>query len=350
MKPSTIGFLAVMLLLFVLTLGIGTCAFIERSKKVQETSIVELAIPVHVVPVTTGTVEDVVYVTGQIEPADRADVIAKIPTPGKLIQARVNKGDHVRRDQVLAEVDRDEVGAVYVPYAVKSPITGTVAKINTDRGSMVTVQVPVAVVINIDQVKVKTSLIEADLERVKEGIPARVSVDAFPGRVFDGTVTRIEPVLDAFSHTAPVEITIANGDHALLPGMFAKASLIADIHHDMPVVPKNVVFKRQGSDLAFVLREDKDENGKPIFNKEGKPLLRIHLTELKLGYFDLDRYEVISGVAVGDSVVDRDQAVLKDRTEVYTQTGAAAGGTAVPPPEAPSARAGDTVEAAPGSP
>jgi len=346
-----------MLLLIVLTAGIAMWAVVEKNKKAEETVKPELAIPVHVIPVATGTVEDIVYVTGQIEPADRADVIAKIPTPGKLIEARVRKGDHVRRDQVLATVDRDEVGAVYVPYAVKSPITGTVAKINTDQGSLITAQVPVAVVINIDRVKVKTSLIEADLQRVKEGIMARVSVDAFPGRLFEGKVTRIEPVLDAFSHTAPVEITIENGDHALLPGMFAKISLVADVHADVPVVPKNVVFKRQGSDLAFVLREDKDDKGNPVLGKSGKPVLRIHLIDLKLGYFDLDQYEVVVGVAAGDSVVDRDQPVLKDRTEVYRvsgdqaqETGAAAGSTAAPPMEAPAPGAGDTREPAPGSP
>jgi hypothetical protein len=181
-------------------------------------------------------------------------------------------------------------------------------------------------------------------------------VDTFPGRVFEGRITRIEPVLDAFSHTAPVEITIENDDHSLLPGMFAKISLIADVHADVPVVSKDVVFKRQGNDLAFVMREEKDEKGEPVLGKNGKPVLRIYLTELKLGYFDLNNYEVTEGVAAGDMVVDRDQPVLKDRTEVYVvsdegvpaETGAAAGDTAAPPPTGvPAPPAGDTSPSAP---
>jgi multidrug efflux pump subunit AcrA (membrane-fusion protein) len=114
-------------------------------------------------------------------------------------------------------------------------------------------------------------------------------------------VARIEPVLDAYSHTASVEITIANSDHALLPGMFARVEIVADERSGVPVLPQNAIFKRQGRDYAFVYNEE-----------EG----RIFLTELKLGYYDLEKYEVVEGAELDDIVVDRNLVILKDRTGV----------------------------------
>lgn len=308
MKPSTILFLIILgiLVLFSMVLAVG--AYQYKQRKAEEVVEVEKSIPVHVVTVSRGKVEDIVYVTGFVEPAERVDVYAKIPMPGKLIAARVQKGDFVKKDRVLATVDRDEVGAIYRKYEVEAPISGIVAAIMDSPGMMVAAQVPVAVIVKIDKVKVKTSIIEADLGRVKEGIPARIRVDAYPDRVFEGKLGRIEPVFDSFSHTAPVEINIDNADHALLPGMFARIELVGDVHENVSVVPKGVIFKREGKDLAYVIKSESGD--------AGKTRLRIDLTEISLGYYDLERFEIMEGAEVGDLLVDRDQVVLKDRTRV----------------------------------
>ena len=162
------------------TVGLGIRAYKLKQKKAAEDVTVETAIPVHAVPVQIGTVEDVVFITGAIEAGDRADVIAKIPTPGRLMEVMVKKGDQVSKNQVLARVDRDEVGSFYMPYLVRSPRNGIVATVMDDLGEMVTAAKPVAVIINLDEVKVITSVIQSDLARIAEGNSARVHVDAFP--------------------------------------------------------------------------------------------------------------------------------------------------------------------------
>ena len=156
-----------------------------------------------------------------------------------------------------------------------------------------------------------------------------------------------------------MEITIENRDHSLLPGMFAKVELISDTHFDVPVVPKEVIMKRQGRDLAFAVREEvkgkkaeaeesdggeapkspdqekeaeeakdeptgdkeaEDETAGDVEQAEGEAAAekryRTYMVELKLGYYDLNQYEVIEGLAPGDLVVDKNIVILKDRTEV----------------------------------
>jgi|GEM_PF-588877 len=273
----------------------------SEMKAEEEAIVVERSVPVHVTTVKKGTVEDIVYVTGYVKAAHRADVYAKIPQPGKLIEAKVERGDKVRKNQVLATVDRDVVGARYLAYGVKAPRSGIVASITDSTGAMITPQMPVAVVVDIDQVKIKTSIIEADLGRVEVGTPARVSVEAYPDRVFQGEVTKIDPILDSMSHTAPVEITIDNPGHELLPNMYARIDLVCGMHSDVPVLGREAVFPKEGKFWVFLVNPEK---------------MIIEKTELELGYFDRKKYEIRKGVSPGDVVVDRDQVVLKDQTRI----------------------------------
>jgi len=307
MKPSTILFSIIFLGLLALTAAAGAYLVYVMGLEKEAEEERSKTIPVHVVEVKRGDVEDVVFISGTVEAAERVDVLAKIPMPGKLIEARVEKGDRVKRDQIIMTVDRDEVGAIYRPYGVKAPAAGIIATIVEDPGALITAQQPVASIIDIDKVKVKTSLIEADLGRVDEGTRARVMVDAYPDRVFEGEVTRISEVLDEFSHTAPIEVTVENPDHKLLPAMFARLELVADKKEDAIVLPKRTVLKRQGKDRVFKVTETEED---------GKKSLSIILTDLDLGYYDQKSYEVISGVKEGDLVVDQDLVILKDRIQV----------------------------------
>jgi multidrug efflux pump subunit AcrA (membrane-fusion protein) len=304
MRPGTILFSFVMVGILLVGAVVGLKAYKSYKKPPEETKVITRTIPVHVSQAATGSVEDVVYVTGSVEAADRVDCYAKIPTPGKLIEAKVKKGDHVGRDQVLITVDRDEIGATYMPYAVKAPSGGEIAFIQDAVGAFINAQQPVATIIRTDEVKVKTTLIEADLQRIKEGTSARIKVDAYPDRVFTGTVTRVNPMLEVFSHTAPIEITVSNSDQALKPAMFARIELVADSKSGVVMLPRANVIRREGKPRCFVVNPD--------FANAKKPVLRVKLTDLQLGYYDLNNYEVVSGVNAGDLVVDQDLVVLKD--------------------------------------
>jgi multidrug efflux pump subunit AcrA (membrane-fusion protein) len=308
MRPGTILFLFVMVGIILVGVLVGVKAYRSYNKPPEETKTLTRTIPVHVSQAATGSVEDVVYVTGSIEAAERIDCYAKIPTPGKLIEAKVKKGDHVGKEQVLITVDRDEIGATYMPYSVKSPASGEVIYIQDSVGAFINAQQPVATIINTGEVKVKTTLIEADLTKIKLGTSARIKIDAYPDRVFNGSVTKFNPVLDEFSHTAPIEIMVSNSDGALKPAMFARIELVADSKSGVVMLPRANVIRREGKARCFVVSPD--------FTNAKKPVLRIKLTDLQLGYYDLTNYEVVSGVNAGDLVVDQDLVVLKDGSVV----------------------------------
>jgi multidrug efflux pump subunit AcrA (membrane-fusion protein) len=292
MKRSSIVFLVV---LFIILVGIAGVAFqmAKAFKAKQEATVEESVIPVVVMEVSKGTIKDIIDLTGWIEPDEKVNVMSKIP--GKLTRNTVREGDEVGQDQTLAYVNRDEIGVTFAEYPVPSPARGIVAKLAFDPGAMVSPQFPLAVVMKIDRVRVKTSVIEQDYGKLRVGLLARVHTEAFPTRVFEGSVYRISPTLDSFSHTATVEILIPNPDHKLRPGMFTTIELVVDTHQGVPVLPKEVVVQRRGLDVVFTLGSD-----------------RVHMQPVKLGYYDLKRYEILDGVKTGDLVVTEDQAILQD--------------------------------------
>ena len=293
MKKSTIGFFVTVAILLVAIVIVGAMAIFGKKKDTK--AIIDIAVPVVVMQVKNGNIEDVIDLTGYIDPKDTVNVVSKIP--GRFTTKVVEKGTYVYKDQTLAYVSREDVGAQFEPFAVKSPIAGVVAKYMFDPGTLVSPQYPLVVVVDVETVLIKTSVVEKDFAKVKFGELGRVYTDAYPDRFFEGHVSKIAPTLDSSAHTAEIEIMIPNYDHLLKPGMFVHVKLVADKHSNVPVVPKTVISKRMGKDMIFVFDP-----------KAG----RVEMRESKLGYYDLNNYEIAGGVKTGDLVVAQDQAILQD--------------------------------------
>ncbi len=92
---------------------------------------------------------------------------------------------------------------------------------------------------------------ESDLGRVQVGQPVRLQFDAFPGRVFRAPVDFINPQVDAASRTARVRMVLANGDGALLPGMYGQARIGVALGRQL-VIPASAVLQTGEQPLAFV--------------------------------------------------------------------------------------------------
>jgi HlyD family secretion protein len=107
---------------------------------------------------------------------------------------------------------------------ITAPISGIVSLRSAELGGMVAQTSPAFIIIDIDTVKAKVSITEADLYKIKLGDEAWVSVDALE-KPIKGVVTVISPMLDMKTRTTTVEISIDNKDHKLKPGMFARAKI-----------------------------------------------------------------------------------------------------------------------------
>ncbi len=107
---------------------------------------------------------------------------------------------------------------------VTAPMAGTVTALSTAPGAFVNdVNAPLMTVSNLERVWVTANVAENEVGLVAAGQQAEVTLAAWPGRRFHGTVQFVSAVLDADTRRVKARIALANDDGALKPNMFATA-------------------------------------------------------------------------------------------------------------------------------
>ena len=167
-----------------------------------------------------------------------------------------------------------------------SPIDGVISARNYDDGDMYGGQV-ILVVEQISPVKMKINVSESYFAKTNKNLDVTLTFDAYGNEEFKGNIDIIYPTINAASHTFPVEISMANENQKIRPGMYGKVVVNFGTKSHV-VVPDQAVMKQAGSGDYYVYTY---KNGKVYSNK------------VELGRRLGDRYEVISGIAPGSQVV-----------------------------------------------
>lgn len=111
--------------------------------------------------------------------------------------------------------------------------------------------------IQVNPVKVMVNLSEKYLPLIKEGLDVEVTTEVYPGKVFLGKVFRIHPTISAATRTFVTEVKVPNKDESLHPGMFARVSLKLG-EKEALIVPAIAVLQQTGTNERYVMLH---ENG-----------------------------------------------------------------------------------------
>ena len=214
----------------------------------------------------------------------------------------IGAGTQQAVDQLKAQLDaaRSQYDNMMENTVLRSPITGVVTARNYDPGDMTGTMPVLSVGQLAPVVKVMINISENDLATISAGMPVTVAFDAFPGEEFSAKVQRVYPTVDAASRTFPVEVRIPNAGERIKPGMFARVDIDLGAQQNV-VVPDRAVVKQTGSGnkYVYVLRGD-----------------RVSYQKVQLGQRLDDAYELLDGIADGDTVVITGQTRLADGVTV----------------------------------
>jgi RND family efflux transporter MFP subunit len=162
--------------------------------------------------------------------------------------------------------------------------------------------------LTLDRVlKLQVSLPEKELSQLKLGQNASISVEAYPGRTFLGSVVRIYPTVDPLSRTFQLEIAVINSSRELKPGFFAKVSIEVDKTIDVLTVPEESVVSFAGVTKVFRVEGDK------VKQVEVKLGQRISVS---MGNKIENWVEVSGPLKVGDSIVISGQNSLAENSTI----------------------------------
>jgi len=141
-------------------------------------------------------------------------------------------------------------------FAVTAPFAGTVIEKKLTLGDLANPNEPLFTVADLSRVWILADLPEASLAKVRVGAKASVSVAAYPGEVFRGTVGHISATLAKESRTVAARIEVANGDGRLKPEMFATATIEASGNKSEAIsLPDAAIVLMAGQPTVFVFEQ-----------------------------------------------------------------------------------------------
>jgi HlyD family secretion protein len=217
-------------------------------------------------------------------------------------------------DQALAQIAFDEAtiqqrqaaldaAQVNLDYAsIVSPVDGTVVSRNVTVGQTVasSFQTPTLFLIATDlaRMEVDANVSESDIGGIKLGDKATFTVDAYPKRTFEGTVTQVRQSPQTVQNVVTYDIVVSvdNSDLTLMPGMTAASRIIVDQRKDVTRVP-NQSFRYLPKSHAGAARSD---HAQVWVLRDGQPVAIPVVTGLDDDSFT----EIVSGdLKLGDPVI-----------------------------------------------
>ncbi len=187
-----------------------------------------------------------------------------------------------------------------------TPISGVILRLCRDEmnrpmadGQLVVQGSELAQVAPTSSLVADVDLVGQDLARVRKGLEARVRHHAWDDTRFNGRVLRLSPSLDPTTRTLRAEVSVANQNGLLRPGMFVEVTIIAERRENVPVVPRESVTERGGRKVVFVVE------GQKVSQRDVAP-----------GLGDDDIVEIRQGLEPGERVVVRGLETLQDGQRV----------------------------------
>ncbi|HMO39093.1 MAG TPA: efflux RND transporter periplasmic adaptor subunit [Saprospiraceae bacterium] len=177
-------------------------------------------------------------------------------------------------------------------FDIKADVSGIVVEKKVNSGDYVARGGALFTIANLDKVWVLLEAYESDLHWVKKGSPVEFTVASLPGEQFRGTVSFVDPVVNAMSRTASLRVEMPNLGGKLKPEMFVVAEIksAANARGDQLMVPRSAVLWTGKRSIVYVQDMEATE---PTF------LLR----EVTLGPALGDSYAIENGLRSGEVIV-----------------------------------------------
>ena len=249
-----------------------------------------------------GQIQDYIALSGDIVAGSTVDTYSE--AAGKITRVYVSVGQWVNRGAAIAAVDPSRPGMTYRASIATAPISGTVVALPAQVGMTITQAVPLARISGGGALEIRLYVAERFISKMAMNLPCEISLDAWPGEVFQGSVSEVAPTVDPASRTMEVRINVNNAGSKLKAGMFAKVRIITERKENIVKIPSSALINRFGEQYVFTV--DRANPAGPVARK--KVIVPGILIDGTL--------EVQQGLSPNDEVIIRGQTLLEDEARV----------------------------------
>jgi len=177
---------------------------------------------------------------------------------------------------------------------IVSPMDGVVAYRDINVGDLVGemgVQKPLFRIVDNRLLDLTVNVASRSLGKLRVGLPVIFTTDAFPGRIFEGKVAFINPVVNDTDHTIQVRIEVPNQNQVLKGGLFVKGQIVSGTRKGVLQIPRSALVNwDRNKNTGQVLIVDK---------------ATARLAPVRIGSAVEERVEIVSGLRGGETVITR---------------------------------------------
>jgi len=249
-----------------------------------------------------GQIQDYITFSGDIVAGSTIDVYPE--AVGKVTDIFVSVGQRVSRGAQIASVDPSRPGMTFRQNIATAPIGGTIVMIPAQVGMTVTQAVPLARIAGGGALEIKLSIAERFISRMAMNQPCEITLDAWPGEIFRGSISEISPTVDMASRTMEIRVNVRDNSSKLKAGMFAKVRVITERKDNIVKIPAAAVINRFGEQFVYVIAKDDQDND----------IVRKRIIEP--GILIDNVLEIQKGLEPSDEIVIRGQTLLDDGSRV----------------------------------
>lgn len=338
---------------------IGIIFILSSCGNQEVTKKEELAVPVSVITINPGTIEQYVNTTGTVFASSEALLNSQMSGYYFLnVNPRTNKtyslGDQVKKGEVIIRLNDEEylnnlreksrdidnelskmeyekskvlfqkggatlrelkdaevkvINAEYDSINIKiqlskmevvTPFDGKIVELPYyTQGTKVTINLAMVKIMNYKKLYMEANLPEKYYYQAKKNMDVYITNYSMPNDTLTGKVTQISPSVNADTRTFKCFVTIENDEEKLLPGMFVKADLVTERNTDALIIPKDIVSGRGNERTVFVI-----ENNYAFERR------------IVTGLENIGNVEVVKGLKSGDRIVIKGFETLRNRSKV----------------------------------
>ncbi len=182
-----------------------------------------------------------------------------------------------------------------------APTAGMIGELSVEEGESITPNTLLGSHISTEFVYAEFGIVERDVNKIALGQKARVFVDAYPDKTFEGVIENISPVVTGTSRTATVKVRLENPERLLLPGMFCRVRILLYSKKNTLVVPTDALQGNEGEQFVYVVNAEKG-----VAEKRA----------VTIGYKRTDYAQVDAGISEGEVVAISGFEKLEDGKKI----------------------------------
>ena len=185
----------------------------------------------------------------------------------------------------------ETLGKVQQFFPIYATVSGTVSEKLVAQGEVVKKGQPLFKIINLNTVWANFDVYENQINRFKKGQEIAVIANAYPNKIYKGTVDFIGPILNSNTRTVTLRVVLSNKKGMFKPGMFVEGEIktINSKTTEVIVIPSSAVLWTGKRSVAYL----KVTTNESVFE----------IREITLGNKNGSTYEVLSGLNTGDEIV-----------------------------------------------